>query len=327
MIDNEKGQALPLALLILVLGTLLITPFLGHASSSLVGSRIYGETMARQYSAGAGVEHAIWHLQSGTTVVSEGEVVELPEFTINNRTVNVTVEGEGGQVYKITSIATSGDGSSATIQSDVSVGDISVVEGDITLENNVEIEGDVYASGNITLNNNAGITGYVCGGGNLTLYNNAVIVGDVSAGGNLTLIQNAEIHGNARAEGDIMLEEDATITGIVYTTGNIELGNNASIMNDVYIVGNIENIILGENAEIEGNIYITGNITDRLELGNNASITNNVYATGTINMIVGEEYILGNVYENYTGEYPPPPEFPELPVAFGVVIQTWEITY
>ena len=61
--NSEKGQALPLALLALAIGTLVIAPFLGHASSSLIGSRIYGQAITEQYSCDAGVEWALWRLK------------------------------------------------------------------------------------------------------------------------------------------------------------------------------------------------------------------------------------------------------------------------
>ncbi|MBU2608023.1 MAG: hypothetical protein KKF26_01755, partial [Chloroflexi bacterium] len=63
--NSEKGQALPLVLLALAIGTLVITPFLGHANSSLIGSRVYGQTIEWQYARDAGVEHAIWSLTYG----------------------------------------------------------------------------------------------------------------------------------------------------------------------------------------------------------------------------------------------------------------------
>jgi hypothetical protein len=62
---GEKGQALPLAILALAIGMLVISPFLSHASSSLIGSRTYGEVIAHQNACDAGVEHAIWSLTRG----------------------------------------------------------------------------------------------------------------------------------------------------------------------------------------------------------------------------------------------------------------------
>jgi len=65
MKNSERGQSLPLAMLALALGTQIISPFLGHASSSLIGSRIYEQGITELYSCDAGVEHAIWRLTNG----------------------------------------------------------------------------------------------------------------------------------------------------------------------------------------------------------------------------------------------------------------------
>ncbi len=70
--NSQKGQALPLVLAALAIGTLVITPFLNHASSNLIGSRIYGQAITEQYSGDAGVEHAIWRL------TNDGLADELP---------------------------------------------------------------------------------------------------------------------------------------------------------------------------------------------------------------------------------------------------------
>lgn len=62
MMGDEKGQALPLALLALAAGALMVTPFLGHTSTTLIGTRLYGQAIIEQYSADAGIEWALWRL-------------------------------------------------------------------------------------------------------------------------------------------------------------------------------------------------------------------------------------------------------------------------
>ena len=100
----EKGQALPLAMMALALGTLIITPFLGHAGTSLIGSRVYGETIMHQGSCDAGVEHAIWNLiwnDLGEQIPETGDEItyQLSE-AVNNLTTTITVTanvtGDGG---------------------------------------------------------------------------------------------------------------------------------------------------------------------------------------------------------------------------------------
>ncbi len=62
--NSQKGQALPLAMMALAFGTLVITPFLGHASSSLIGSRLYEQGITELYSCDAGIEWALWQLKN-----------------------------------------------------------------------------------------------------------------------------------------------------------------------------------------------------------------------------------------------------------------------
>jgi predicted acyltransferase (DUF342 family) len=342
--NSEKGQAMPLAILALALGTLVITPFLGHASSSLTGSRVYEQGITELYSCDSGIEYALWGLQSGELEVTENETATLPEFTINNKTVDVSVENLGSDIYLVTATATSEDGHSTTIESYVrsgggwsSDGDIGedtegdvYIDGDASIGGNVEVDGSVYATEDVTLSNNAEVTGDVVAVGELELSNNAYIGGDVSVGGDLMLNNNSEIGsievgGNVCAGGDIYLENNTTIYGSVYTTGNIYMSGNSIIKGDVFIGSDIATIIINNNARIEGTVYITGSVTNKIQLANNARIYEDVYATGTINNIVREGNILGDVYENYTGEYPPHPDCLEMPEPEGGTgIITWE---
>lgn len=62
--NSQKGQAMPLAILALALGTLVITPFLSHASSNLIGSSIYEQGITELYSCDSGIEWALWRLKN-----------------------------------------------------------------------------------------------------------------------------------------------------------------------------------------------------------------------------------------------------------------------
>jgi hypothetical protein len=92
---GEKGQALPLAILALAIGSLVIVPFLSHAGSSLTGSRVYGGAIDQQSACDAGIEHAIWSLTRGT--LAEGfaqpgdEVTYQLDEPLNGWDVTVTV--------------------------------------------------------------------------------------------------------------------------------------------------------------------------------------------------------------------------------------------
>jgi len=255
MMNSQKGQALPLALVALAIGMLTIAPFLGHAGSSLIGSRIYHQSISEQYSADAGVEYAIWHLQSGESEVPEGEELELPQFTLNSQTVDVTIANQGEQTYKITSIATSDDGSSTTIEAYVSIilgffdGGFTTFPGGLTLNQGDEYTGNVYAEGDVELHQDATINGNVYAEGNIQLDQNATINGNVYAEGSIQLDRNATINGDVCAGGDVQLDQDAVINGNVYTVGNVHLDKNATIDGNVHAGGDVQ---LGQGATITG---------------------------------------------------------------------------
>jgi len=236
--NSQKGQVLPLALVALAIGMLTIAPFLGHAGSSLIGSRIYGQSMSEQYSADAGVEYAIWHLQSGESEVPEGEELELPQFMLNSQSVNVTIDNQGEQTYKITSIVTSDDGSSTTIEAYVSIilglfdGGFTTFEGGLTLNQGDEYTGNVYAEGDVQLHQDATINGNVIAEEDVQLDEWAVINGDVCAGGNVHLDQGAVINGNVYAVGNVHLDQGATINGNVHAGGDVQLDQGATITGD-----------------------------------------------------------------------------------------------
>ena len=253
--NSQKGQALPLALIALAIGILVVAPFLSHAGSSLIGSRIYEQSIDEQYSADAGVEYAIWQIQSGESEVPEGEELELPQFALNSKTVNVTIANEGEWIYKITSTATSDDGSSTTIEAYVSItvgffdGDYTVFEGNFILDRGEEYTGDVYAEGNIQLSRDAVINGSVYAEGDVQLSEGAVINGNVYAGGNIQLSEGATINGSVCAGGNVQLSQGAAINGDVYAGGNVQLSRDATITGDVYAGGNVQ---LSQGAVIQG---------------------------------------------------------------------------
>jgi hypothetical protein len=63
---EEKGMALPLVLAVLVIGSMIVTPFLTHAGSNLTSSEIFSDLSREKYAADAGIEQAIWDLKYGT---------------------------------------------------------------------------------------------------------------------------------------------------------------------------------------------------------------------------------------------------------------------
>jgi hypothetical protein len=94
-INGEKGQALPLVMLAVLVGAMIIPAFVGHADSSLIGSRAYTNSIHTQYALDSGVEHAIWNLTYGSiagSLPSPGDTANytLPE-TVNGLTPDVKI--------------------------------------------------------------------------------------------------------------------------------------------------------------------------------------------------------------------------------------------
>lgn len=65
--SSEKGQALPIVLVLLAIGSLTIAVSLNYATTSLKGSEIVEKKTEGIYAAGAGVERALWSLGGGGT--------------------------------------------------------------------------------------------------------------------------------------------------------------------------------------------------------------------------------------------------------------------
>ena len=190
--NREGGQALPLALVVLAAGSLLVGPFLTHVSTGLLSSRIYGQAIVQDYSADAGVEYAIRRLQNGQT--------DVPEFTVNDDTVKVTIEDQGAQTYRITSTATSDDGSSTTIVSLVVLGTTGgtsmfsyaalSLAGDIRLDQDSRVYSDSYP----------GLDAGIYAHGNIDLNNSSVLDGDATATGTIDVASGASAGGTQTPE-------------------------------------------------------------------------------------------------------------------------------
>lgn len=95
MMNSEKGQALPLVLIAVTIGTLVVTPFLSHAGTGILGSRLFGQAIDEQYSSDSGVEHAYWrlmddNLSDNLTSLGDSISYNLSE-SINGVTPAITV--------------------------------------------------------------------------------------------------------------------------------------------------------------------------------------------------------------------------------------------
>ncbi len=62
LIRNEKGQAMPIVLILLLIGGLIIGPLLGFMSAGVKAGQAHERMMERLYAADAGIEDALWKI-------------------------------------------------------------------------------------------------------------------------------------------------------------------------------------------------------------------------------------------------------------------------
>ena len=106
LIRGEKGQALIIVLILLLLGGLIIAPLLGFMSTGLKAGQVFEVKMNGLYAADAGIEDACWKLMNG----------EVPDAVIPF--CNLTdVNGMDVEVIQLGAPVEVGDGTLYTLQS------------------------------------------------------------------------------------------------------------------------------------------------------------------------------------------------------------------
>ncbi len=144
--NGEKGQVLPLVLLALAIGSVVVTPFVGHAGSSLIGSRIYRQAITEQYSCDAGVEWALWRLKGNpvlttNTVYNTASLAPFPS-QINGSafpTTEIRFVSGAGATELTTPVWLDGRGNHDYAIGTTDLGTITVVIGNITASSTVSV--------------------------------------------------------------------------------------------------------------------------------------------------------------------------------------------
>ena len=160
--NGQSGQALIMALILLVLGSLLVVPILNLAATSLNYHQVIERHTLETYAADSGVEYALCELGNDPEGYKTNPLQE--SFTNNDRDVDVTAEHLGDDIYKITSIATTDSNSSTIIESYVHISpypaffDNAITsKNDVTIRPGREVYGTVQYGGE--LDNKGTITG------------------------------------------------------------------------------------------------------------------------------------------------------------------------
>ena len=112
----SPGQALPLALVALAVGTLLVSPFLADVSANLLAGRRTDENIADYYSAEAGIEWGLWRLKNNPLLTTEETYTPAP--------LEPTPTSINGDIFPTTEVRFVPDaGASETITPDWQTGD------------------------------------------------------------------------------------------------------------------------------------------------------------------------------------------------------------
>ncbi len=96
LIKSEKGIALSIALVLLALGGLVITPLLFHLYTGVSSEKIYRERMKLNYAVDAGVEDGIWKADNDAVPLDPFDYTTVYSYTlptaINDKDVNVDIQ-------------------------------------------------------------------------------------------------------------------------------------------------------------------------------------------------------------------------------------------
>ena len=190
LIRDEKGTALVLALILLLVGGLITAGLLSHMGVGLLAGEIYERRTDELYAADAGVEDAIWKIQNqdGYLPCNPGSPPSNYTVTdVNGKSMEISIDYVDGGTYKITSIAATDDDSgtaaiesATTIEAYLSVSyldlaallDNAIISQDtITIQPNNTINGDIWLPDeeDLYVGNHVSINGTVKDNDNMTI--------------------------------------------------------------------------------------------------------------------------------------------------------------
>ena len=317
---DQRGQALLIALVFMLLGSLIVTPLLSHMATGLkTGKEVYEKRMDELYAADAGVEDALYQLQQTppdsnkvptapgpANAKTYGYGTAYPLADVNGKHVTVIISMQDStrdtKTYWITSTATL-NSSTTSIVSYVSI----TRSGGLLFNNAITTLG-----GGVTLGGSVSVISYpeakaadVFSSGGLTIGSNCKIEGDVYA--KLNISGGGTIDGNATtsASGTDPIPIDANVTGTptsaapVQSPGQLTQAQITTIVRDVYNetynIGTLtptgsppeENPIKNKGTSSQykhytNDIYVTGDIEFQFSKTNYVVFDKQVYCTGSM---------------------------------------------
>lgn len=263
LLREQKGQALPIALAMLAIGSLIVVPLLNLAETALKSGIREESRMYEHYAADAGISDGLLQMiVDNPALPAIGENWGYDIADTNTRTVTVDIFRIDQTTWTITSTATGVSGNSTTL--------ISSVEKQAYLPNaitsaSVTVEGGSTINGNVQFDSTSG-----------TLTQIGTINGEIidrplefPTIAEVTAFYLDAVQGAPEYAGNMNLSLEPATLGDPYSLGPIR------------ILGNL-NIQAGSAGAVrfDGIVYVEGNVT----LGTNVRVylnSNTVFTTGT----------------------------------------------
>ena len=255
---REGGMAMVLALIAFALGSLMIIPTLNYMVTGLQSAVIQERRTGELYAADAGIEEALWELTSGNLTMVESENVTLPQFLLNNATVEISivrVPGESFPTYWITSTANTTENSYTTIESYIETFDLSGF-----FDNAITTPGDVNESPHVTIDgpvdDNYDPDDWPTADQFRDYYYEDVD-GLTPFGDGTIWVQDNPVIGPLYRVGDLSFDSSGAasvnLTGTIYVIGNLDF----SQANDDYTIN-----LNGQTIFVDGDIFVAPHKVD-----------------------------------------------------------------
>jgi hypothetical protein len=243
LIEGEGGQALILALILLLVGGLITAPLVAFAGNGVLNGEVYQGRTTELYAADAGVEDALWRIQHGEIALCPGNPTHkysIPDMNGNSVDISVTsIHGFEGAtnltgLYRIESTATGdvgGTGIEAYIVAANKYGDYGDLLGQVlTSQNDITLKPgtEVYPSEGEHAPIEYYLDDWPTAEELADFYLEDVATADPYDSDMLTLNGNSEL-GPFYRDGDLEIKAGTagvtlTLTGTVYVTGDTLIG-------------------------------------------------------------------------------------------------------
>jgi hypothetical protein len=205
IIRDQRGQLLPLVLIVILVGSLLIVPSLNFMNTGIKSGQRTEIRTDELYSADAGVGDALWKIKndSGSLPAAIGQTLTYSILDVNGNNISIAIQYErddeqDGKIYKVISAATSqATGSNPSTTTTIAA----------YIANSEEDGAFIFANAITSL------------GGGISVTGEANVIGDVFSNGTLSV--SSTIDGDVYAENGIVMNWGGGITGDAYTPGTI----------------------------------------------------------------------------------------------------------